>query len=233
MKASAILILLTAVGLSAQQVEPEFRVTEKYYDDALGNRLVIRPDPLTTSSVLDIELRIFDETHFDNEKSQFVQREVATIQGGGLGSPGLIFHLANPQSQEDMIQLLELFIEKSERFRDARNEIKGMEESWMGNPEATLSQSRILGEIQTDFINRPATATLNWNITNNRLWMSFNDFINIDSKTAKPLIALIQNIPVYSKNRREYQKKVTERNRLIDESLNLPSRTPLEAGGQQ
>jgi len=122
-----------------------------------------------------------------------------------------------------MIQLLELFIEKTNRFQDARGELKGMEEPWMGNPESTLSQSRFLGEIQTDFIERPATATLNWNVKNNRLWMSFNDFINIDSRVAETLLALIQNLPAYAQNRRDYQYEIAAKNREIDESLDLPS----------
>jgi len=67
MKRPTSLLLLFAIGLSAQQSEPELRVTERYYDDAMGSRLIIRPDVRMASSVSDIELRIFDETHFDNE----------------------------------------------------------------------------------------------------------------------------------------------------------------------
>ncbi len=214
---------LSAILLSGQQSEEDFSVSEKYYNDSLGSRLVIRPEVRKDSVAADLELRIFDETYYDPGQSKFVLREVATIQGGGLGYPGLLFYTRNSESRETMIQLLEEFLAKAEKFNLSEEDIKDLAEPWMGNPEAALSQSRPLSRIQTDFIRRPADVTLNWNLKTNRIWISLNDFVNIDSRVAETLLNLVRNIPTYSNQRETYQSEIARRNEEINKSLELSS----------
>lgn len=221
-----LLALASAVSLVAQEPTHSFRVSEKYFEDQLGSRLVVRPDVREDSRAADLELRITDETFFDPAQSAFVLREVATIQGGGLGSPGLIFHTGNGRSREEMIQVLEEFQSKAETFRRNQGQIGDMAEDWMGNPDQTLSQSRKIATVETDFLRRPSEVTLNWSARENRLWLSLDDFINIDSRIASPLLELVRRIPVYSRQRAAYAAEVAERNREIDKTLALPD--PLE-----
>lgn len=213
------IFLLPAVLLQAQQSSDEFKVTEKYYEDSLGSRLVVRPVAAPSSAVGDLELRITDETVFDPNQSEFVRREIAIIQGGGLSSPGLLFRTEDPKFQEEMIQLLELFLERTRNFSQTEDDIRQLEEPWMGNSEAALSQSKPFGTIETDFMRRPAEITLNWSLSENRQWISLNDFINIDKEIAEPLMRLIQHIPTYSRNRQEYRARISEINQDIQESL--------------
>ena len=129
--------------------------------------------------------------------------------------------LLYPPKKPRLYQLLEEFLVKARRFRQNEQSIDDMAEPWMGNPEAALSESRHLAKIQTDFIKRPADVTLNWNLKTRRLWISFNDFVNIDSRVADPLLQLIRNIPTYSNQRKSYEEQIESRNEKIDESLEI------------
>ncbi len=215
-------VLFLAWGpLSAQKDPDSFEVTQKYFNDELGSRLIVRPDAPGDSRVADLELRVTDHTVFDTEAAAFKFREVVTIQGGGLGSPGLLFFTDAPRSREEFIQVLEDFVKKTKVFRRNQNEIEDLDESWMGDPASALSQAREIGTLETDFLRRPAKVTLNWDVRNKRLWLSLDDFINIDSRIAEPLLELLRQIPVYSRDRERYAAEIAERNRRIDQELDL------------
>ncbi|MFP4351428.1 MAG: hypothetical protein ACLFRP_00085 [Puniceicoccaceae bacterium] len=213
--------VLAAAGTMAQEADDDFPTTEKYYSDEMGTRLVVSPDVAKGSRIRDIELRLLDETFFDHAESEFATREIATITGGGLGSPGLLFHIDNPRGREEFIRILEEFQRKAAYFRDNRRALADLEESWMGTGGATLNQSRVLAELQTDFIDRPSKVTLNWDLEANRLWLSVDGFINIDSRIVEPLLQLIQRIPAYSRQRARYSAEIASKRVRIDELLDV------------
>ena len=224
----SIISLSLGTGLTAQNVSDEFRTDPRYYSDDIGSRLVVRPQSREGSRASDLELRIEDETFFDSKTSEFRTREIATIHGGGLSNLGLRFFVSETQSQEDFLQVLEAFQVKVAAFRRHRSEINNLDEKWMGRGEETLSESRVMGKIQTDFIDRPSVVTLNWNLKMNRLWLSLDDFINIDSTISEPLARLIEHIPQYARQRAEYQVTIREKNEWINETLSLPPDADLE-----
>jgi|GEM_PF-4972060 hypothetical protein len=214
-------LLLCSLTGDAQTGPDDFTTDVRFFSDVLGDRLVVRPSGRENSRAADLELRIQDETFFDRELSEFRLREVATIQGGGLGTPGLLFFTSTPESQEKFIQLMEEFRVKVNAFRKSRGEIKSLTESWMGSGSKALSNSRVMGEIQMDFLNRPSVVSLNWDIGANRLWLSLDDYINIDSSIAEALSRLVENIPVYSRTREKYKTALKEKNEEINQSLSL------------
>jgi len=218
----SVFCLCACSALCAQNPPSEFKTVSRYYSDEIGTRLVVRPEARVGSFANSLELRIEDETFFDPQLSEFREREVATIQGGGLSNLGLRFFTANRQGQEEMIQVLEEFQSKIKAFRRNQQEIEKLDESWMGQGEAALSQSRKITEIQTDFLDRPSVVSLNWNLESGRLWLSLDDFINIDSPIAEPLINLIQRIPEYSRERIRLGKEIARKNEWINTALSLP-----------
>lgn len=218
----AALLLCLGGSLLAQNTQDNFRVNTKYYIDSMGSRLVVRPEAREGSYANQLELRIEDETFFDNELSEFREREIVTIRGGGLGNLGLRFYAQRLRSQEEFLQILEDFQAKISAFRRNRSEIEKLDESWMGAGDAAISQSRVVTEIQTDFLSRPSVVSLNWDLGTNRIWLSLDDFINIDSAIAEPLSSLIERIPVYSRQRLEYEESIKEKNSWIDRTLSLP-----------
>ncbi len=217
----AIPVLAAAASAVAQRTDDDFPTTEKYYSDEMGTRLIVSPEVADASRIRDIELRLIDETFFDHAKSEFVSREVAAITGGGLGSPGLLFYVDNPRGREEFIQILEEFQRKTETFGNNRRTLADLEEDWMGTGGTALNQSRVLTEFQTDFINSPSEVTLNWDLEANRLWLSVDGFINIDSRIAEPLLRLIQRIPVYSRQRARYTEEIASKRIRIDELLDM------------
>ena len=217
----AIPVLAAAAGAVAQRTDDDFPTTEKYYSDEMGTRLIVSPEVADGSRIRDIELRLIDETFFDHAKSEFVSREVAAITGGGLGSPGLLFYVDNPRGREEFIQILEEFQRKTATFGNNRRTLADLEEDWMGTGGAALNQSRVLTEFQTDFIDSPSEVTLNWDLEANRLWLSVDGFINIDSPIAEPLLRLIQRIPVYSRQRARYTEEIASKRVRIDELLEM------------
>ena len=217
----AIPVLAAAASAVAQRTDDDFPTTEKYYSDEMGTRLIVSPEVADGSRIRDIELRLIDETFFDHAKSEFVSREVAAITGGGLGSPGLLFYVDNPRGREEFIQILEEFQRKTATFRNNRRTLADLEEDWMGTGGAALNQSRVLTEFQTDFIDSPSEVTLNWDLEANRLWLSVDGFINIDSPIAEPLLRLIQRIPVYSRQRARYTEEIASKRVRIDELLEM------------
>jgi len=217
----AIPVLAAAASAVAQRTDDDFPTTEKYYSDEMGTRLIVSPEVADGSRIRDIELRLIDETFFDHAKSEFVSREVAAITGGGLGSPGLLFYVDNPRGREEFIQILEEFQRKTATFRNNRRTLADLEEDWMGTGGAALNQSRVLTEFQTDFIDSPSEVTLNWDLEANRLWLSVDGFINIDSRIADPLLRLIQRIPVYSRQRARYTEEIASKRVRIDELLEM------------
>ena len=217
----ALPLLATASSAVAQRSDDDFPTIERYYSDEMGTRLVVSPDVNDGSRIRDIELRLLDETFFDHDKSEFVSREVAAITGGGLGSPGLLFYVDSPRGREEFIQILEKFQQKTASFRNNRRTLADLEEDWMGTGGAALNQSRVLTEFQTDFIDSPSEVTLNWDLEANRLWLSVDGFINIDSRIAEPLLRLIQRIPVYSRQRARYTEEIASKRVRIDELLEM------------
>ena len=216
------LFLCLGGSLLAQNSPENFRANEKYYSDSMGSRLVVRPENREGSYASQLELRIEDETFFDNETSEFREREIATIRGGGLGNLGLRFYTERLRSQEEFLQILENFQDKISAFRRHRSEIEKLDESWMGSGDSAISQSRVITQFQTDFISRPSVVSMNWDLGTSRLWLSLDDFINIDSTIAEPLSRLIERIPVYSRQRQEYEEAIKEKNSWIDQTLSLP-----------
>lgn len=221
---SAFLISLCN-GLLAQSDTAEFRTVNSYFSDEVGERLIVRPEARAGSFANSLELRVEDETFFDLETSSFREREIVTIHGGGLSNIGLRFYANNLQSQEDMIQLLEDFQKKARAFRRNQPEINKLDEKWMGQGEKALSRSRVIGEIETDFIARPSVVSLNWDLETGRLWLSLDDFINIDSHIAEPLTELIMRIPEYSRERSQYAEEIASKNEWIDNTLSLPEQS--------
>ena len=209
-------------GLSAQNGADDFRAETRYFSDSGGSYLVVRPEAPTGSFAGSLELRIEDETFFNSQLSEFQKREIATIHGGGLSNFGLRFFTQELRSQEEFLQLLEEFKLKVAAFRRNRSEIEKLDEKWMGQGEASLSQSREITTIQTDFIDRPSVVTLNWDMQANRIWLSLDDFINIDSSLAEPLSRLIERIPMYSRKRQEYKNEIEAKNEWINQTLSLP-----------
>jgi len=206
----------------AQNEEEDFRTKKVFYSDSNGDRLVVRPVGTTDSFANRLELRIEDETFYDADKSEFQLREIATIRGGGLSNLGLRFYVNEPRFQDEMLQILDEFESKVTLFRRNRSKMKNLDEEWMGQGERALSESRFLTEIQTDFNSRPSVVTLNWDLESNRLWLSLDDFINIDSNIAAPISKLIEQIPEYSRDRERYQKDIVEKNNWINNTLSLP-----------
>ncbi len=218
----AILFLNLVAGLSAQNDADDFRTVSRYYSDTIGSRLVVRPETQQGVFARDLELRIEDETFYDLETSEFREREIATIQGGGMGNLGLRFYTQQMRSQEEFIQVLEDFQDKIKAFQRYRSDMQRLEEKWMGDGGRALSESRVVTEIQTDFFDRPSVVSLNWDLKNDRLWLSLDDFINIDRSIAVPLTRLIERIPEYSRQRREFRKAIAEKNEWVDKTLALP-----------
>jgi hypothetical protein len=203
--------------------EGDFRVTERLFVDELGSRLVVRPDVRANTRAADLELRVFDETYYDPDLFAFTEREVATIQGGGLGSPGLRFVTGDPRAREEFIQVLEEFSRRAEIFRENRAEFAELEEPWMGNESEALERSAKIATIHTDFLRRPAAVTVHWDVARERFWLSLDGFINVDSRIADPLRRLVEGIPSYSEQRARYEAEIERKKTEIGTTLEVPA----------
>jgi len=215
--------LLFAQTLSVWAESSERKVDFAFFDDdVLGERLIVSPRVRSDDPSGSLEIRLTDQAYYDIKEYDFAIREIATVSGQGLGNEGIIFIVENDQNREEFIQLLEAFAEQAKNFRQHRSEMSGKVQPWMGPGDRMLSGSRTLGILQTDFISKPSEATINWDLGQNRLWLSIDGLINIDSRFSETLLDLVTRIPEFSDTRKKMSREVKERNEEINELLRLP-----------
>lgn len=216
--------LLLAHTHSVWAEESGVNVTFSFYDDdVLGERLVVSPQVRSDDLSGSLEMRLNDQAYYDHRQFDFSIREVATVSGQGLGNEGLIFIVENDKNREEFIQVLDIFVENAQKFRQNRNEFAAKVEPWMGSGDRMLSGSRSLGIIQTDFIDKPSDVTLNWDLSLNRLWLSIDGFVNIDSRFATTLHDLVTRVPEFSQTRKKMSRELKEKNEAIAKSLGMDS----------
>lgn len=186
-----------ASGLWAQSPDP-FEEKFTYYNNRqLGERLVVSFPNSETELSRSIEMIIFDESYYNQDRSSYDTRQVAIFAGMGMGSSGLKLVL-NDHSQRNMLEtVLDRFVKAIDMFRDNEDSIVETRQEWMGDGWNAVAGPRKLGTVYFYPTKAQMDATFNFDPEMNRIWLNIGSRVFMDHEVIPYIQRMVTQIPTY------------------------------------
>lgn len=186
-----------ASGLWAQSPDP-FEEGFTYYNNRqLGERLVVSFPNAETELSRSMEMIIFDESFYNQERSSYDTRQVAIFAGMGMGSSGLKVVL-NDHSQRNMLEtVLDRFMKSLAQFRDNEDAIVETRQGWMGDGWNAVAGPRKLGNVYFYPTKQTMEATFNFDPEMKRIWLNMGSRVFMDHQVVPYIMRMVTQIPAY------------------------------------
>lgn len=205
-----------ASGLWAQEPDPFEEKYTYYHNRGLGERLVVSFPKAETEIARSIEMIIFDESFYNQERLTYDSRQVAIFAGMGMGSSGLKLVL-NDHSQRNMFEtVLDRFVKTVGLFRDNEDAIVESRKDWMGDGWNAVAGPRKLGNVFFYPTKQTMEATFNFDPEMNRIWLNMGSRVFMDHQVVPYVMRMVNQIPAYQDRLVSLRNELGKTNDQID-----------------
>lgn len=205
-----------ASGLWAQKPDP-FEEKYTYYNNReLGERLVVSFPKAETELSRSIEMIIFDEPFYNQERSTYDSRQVAIFTGMGMGSSGLKIVLSDHSQRNSFVTVLDRFVKTMQSFQDNEETIAESRADWMGDGWTAVAGPRRLGNVYFYPTKKTMDATFNFDPEMGRIWLNMGSRVFMDHDVVPYIMKMVNQIPAYQDKLVSLRKELGNTNDQID-----------------